>query len=209
MAADFDLMLASAVVFALAVLTFIRWRFGGADALAFVVLAGLFTACLDFVSSFVAHNYEYPGQSRLWVFTFITFGWIGMCGSCLFVAEGIVCRRGEDLLTQRHAWWQVAVLTGVIAVVLDLFIDPVAVHAGYWAWFVKGTLWYEIPLLNYVGWFVLMTLAPLGWTLVARRRDWGWLRKGTVSVLALAPLSALAIGASLLLNGLVAAAGLR
>ena len=41
-----------------------------------------------------------------------------------------------------------------IAVVLDLFIDPVAVAAGYWIWLVKATVYYGIPLLNYVGWFV-------------------------------------------------------
>jgi putative membrane protein len=204
---NFDFMMFSAVTFALATLSFIWWRFGGADALAFAIVSGLFTACMDFISSFVVHNYEYPGQSQLWVFTFILFGWIGMCGSCLFLAEGILCRRGRDMLTQHHSWWQVALLTGLIAVVLDLFIDPIAVRAGYWVWFIKGTFYYEIPLLNYVGWFVLMTLAPLGWILIARRRTWGWWRKGAISLLALVPLSALAIGSSLLLNGAVDALG--
>jgi hypothetical protein len=36
---------------------------------------------------------------------------------------------------------------------------------------VKGTVYYDIPLLNYVGWFVLMFLAPLGWILIARQRE--------------------------------------
>lgn len=206
---NFDFMMVSAVTFALAILSFIWWRFGGADVLSFVILSGLFTACMDFMSSFVVQNYEYPGQSRLWVFTFILFGWIGMCGSCMFVAEGIVCRQARDMLTERHSWWQVALLTGLIAVVLDLFIDPVAVRAGYWVWFVQGTVYYEIPLLNYVGWFVLMTLAPLSWILINRRRSWGWIRKGTISLLALVPLSAGAIGISLLLNGAVGTLGLK
>lgn len=206
---NFDLMMGSAVIFALAVLSFIWWRFGGPDALAFVIVSGLFTALMDFISAFVALNYEYPGQSRLWVFTFILFGWIGMSGSCLFVAEGILSRRGQDMLTQRNLWWQVPTLTGVIAVVLDLFIDPIAVRAGYWVWFVKGTVYYEIPLLNYVGWFVLMALAPLGWILIARRRTWGYRMKGMISVVALLPLSVAAIGMSLLLNGAVDALGLQ
>lgn len=206
---NFDFMMVSAVTFALAILSFIWWRFGGADVLSFVILSGLFTACMDFMSSFVVQNYEYPGQSRLWVFTFILFGWIGMCGSCMFVAEGILCRQARDMLTERHSWWQVALLTGLIAVVLDLFIDPVAVRAGYWVWFVQGTVYYEIPLLNYVGWFVLMTLAPLSWILINRRRSWGWIRKGTISLLALVPLSAGAIGISLLLNGAVGTLGLK
>jgi hypothetical protein len=45
---------------------------------------------MDFLSAFVMRNYEYPGQSPLWVFTYIFFGWIGMCGICLFLAEGIL-----------------------------------------------------------------------------------------------------------------------
>lgn len=202
-------MLSSAVLFAVLMLAYIGWRFGGPDALSFAILAGLFTACMDFISAFVAQSYEYPGQSRLWVFTFILFGWIGMCGTCLFVAEGILAGPKRDMLKERHFWWQVPVLTGVIAVVLDLFIDPIAVHAGYWVWFVEGTVYYGIPLLNYVGWFVLMALAPLGWILIARRRKWGYRRKGIISLLALLPLSAGAIGLSLLLNGLIGAFGLQ
>jgi len=198
---DFNLMMGNAVVFAIAVLGYVRWRFGGPDALVFAVVVGGFTACLDFISAFVAHNYEYPGQSRAWVFTFILFGWIGMCGSCLFIAEGILSRPGEDMLSLQRLCWQVPVLTGLVAVVLDLFIDPVAVRAGYWVWFVKGTVYYEFPLLNYVGWFVLMSLAPLGWILIARRRRWGYWRKGLAALTALLPLGVAAIGLSMLLNG--------
>jgi uncharacterized membrane protein len=40
-------------------------------------------------------------------------------------------------------------------VCLDLFIDPVAVATGYWVWFVPGEIYFGIPLLNFVGWFVL------------------------------------------------------
>jgi hypothetical protein len=206
---DFTLMLVSAIAFGFAVLAFVWWRFGGPDALAFAVMTGLFTALMDLISAFVARNYEYPGQSRAWVSIFIFFGWIGMCGTCLFVAEGILSRPQQDMLTQRGHWWQVPLLTGVIAVVLDLFIDPVAVRAGYWIWLIKGTVYYEIPLLNYVGWFVLMVLAPLGWILIARRREWGYWKKGLISVVALAPLSVAAIGGSLLLNGAVATLGLQ
>ena len=97
---DFNLLLAGGIVFALPVLTFIWWRFGGPDTLAFVIVSGAFTATMDFISAFVAQNYAYPGQSRLWVFTYIFFGWIGICGSCVFIAEGIFARRGADMLTQ-------------------------------------------------------------------------------------------------------------
>src|SRR6476660_4950038 len=65
MTPDFTLMLLVGAIFGIAMLVFIGWRFGGPDVLAFAIVAGLFPACLDFLSSFAARNYEYPGQSRL------------------------------------------------------------------------------------------------------------------------------------------------
>ncbi|MHC4459549.1 MAG: carotenoid biosynthesis protein, partial [Planctomycetota bacterium] len=147
--------------------------------------------------------------SHLWVFTFIFFGWIGMCGSCLFLAEGIAAQPGQDMLTQRKLWWQIPLLSGVIAVVLDLFIDPVAVQAGYWIWFVKGTIYYGIPLLNYVGWFLLISLACLSFILIARYRQWGYWQKVGAAVGALLPLIIAAVAFSLILNGVIAAFGIR
>lgn len=209
MTPNFTIILIGGIVFALPVLAYIWWRFGGPDTLAFIIISGGFTAVMDFISSFVVQNYEYPGQSQLWVFTFIFFGWIGMCGSCLFLAEGLLARPGRDMLTQRRLWWQVPLITGVIAVVLDLFIDPVAVAAGYWVWFVQGTVYYGIPLLNYVGWFVLMFLAPLAWILIARHRQWSYWQKGGVALGALVPLVIASVVLSLTLNGAVAALGLQ
>jgi len=204
MSSIFTGMLVVAVLFALTVLGFIRWRFGGPDTLAFIIVVGLFAAVMDFISAFVVQNYEYPGQTRLWVFTFILFGWIGMCGSCLFLAEGILARPGQDMLTQPRLWWQVSLLTGLTAVVLDLFIDPVAVAAGYWVWFVEGTVYYGIPLLNFVGWFVLMFLAPLAWVLIARHRRWGYWQKGVVALGTLIPLCIASVVLSVALNGTIA-----
>ncbi len=209
MTPNFTIILIGGVLFALPVLAYIRWRFGGPDTVAFIIVAGGFTAVMDFISSFVVQNYEYPGQSQLWVFTFIFFGWIAMCGSCLFLAEGLLARPGRDMLTQRRLWWQVPLITGVIAVVLDLFIDPVAVAAGYWVWFVQGTVYYGIPLLNYVGWFVLMFLAPLAWILIARHRQWSYWQKGGVALGALVPLVIASVVLSLTLNGAIAALGLQ
>lgn len=206
---NFTMMLITSILFALLVLCFIWWRFGGPDTMAFIIVSGGFTAIMDFISSFVAMNYEYPGQSKLWVFSFIFFGWIGMCGVCMFLAEGILARPGHDILTQHQVWWQVPLITGIIAVVLDLFVDPVAVAAGYWVWFVKGTVYYEIPLLNYVGWFVLMSLASMAWILIVRRRHWSYLHKGVVALGALIPLITVSIALSLILNGAIAALGLR
>lgn len=175
----FTLLLVCVIAFALIVLWYISWRFGIANAIAFLILSGGFTAVMDMISAYIEVNYEYPGKSPLWVFSFIFFGWTSICGSCLFVAEGIVKKSSGNLITQRSLWWKVPLLTAIFAVALDLFIDPIAVETGYWVWFVKGNIYYEIPMLNYIGWFVLMLFAPLAWILVIRRVYWkGWQRIG-------------------------------
>ena len=206
---DFSLLMASGVTFGVFVFAYFVWRFGVADAISFVILSGGFSAILDFLSSFAAENYVYPGQSRLWVFTYIFFGWIATCGMALLIAEGIACRRGEDMLTRRTYIWRVPLLTAVVAVTFDLFIDPVAVAAGYWVWLKEANLYYGIPLLNFVGWFVLMGLAPLGWILIARQRKWGRGKKALFSLIAIVPLGFAAAGLSAVLNAMFDSMGLK
>jgi uncharacterized membrane protein len=209
MGPDFMRLLVGSILFSLPILVFIWWRFGLADTLGFIVVVGLFSAIMDFISSFVARNYEYPGQSPLWVFSYIFFGWMGMCGSCLFIAEGISARRGDDMLSQSGLWWRVPLVTAVVAVIFDLFIDPVAVRAGYWVWLKPASVYYGIPLLNYIGWFVLMFLAPLAWILIARKRQWNLQRKVIIAFIALLPLFVASVLLSITLNGVIAVFGLQ
>jgi putative membrane protein len=206
---NFDLLMSAGVTSAVVVLAYFVWRFGVADAISFAILSGGFSAILDFLSSFVAENYVYPGQSRLWVFTYIFFGWIAMCGMSLLLAEGILCRRGEDMLTQRGTIWQVPLLAAVVAVAFDLFIDPVAVAAGYWVWLKEANVYYGIPLLNFVGWFVLMELAPFGWIFMARQHTWGGVKKVLASITAIVPLGMSAVALSVIINGALDALGLK
>jgi hypothetical protein len=83
------------------------WRFGGANMMVFVVIAGLFPAVMDFLSSFVARNYEYPGQSRLWVFSYIGLSLV--LNGAFFRSRAAVARKikdeaGEDPL-RRTDWY--------------------------------------------------------------------------------------------------------
>lgn len=45
-------------------------------------------------------------------------------------------------------------------VVFDLLLDPAAIALGYWQWFIDG-MYYGIPALNYLGWFLSSYLASL------------------------------------------------
>ena len=164
---------------------------------------------MDFLSSFAASNYVYPGQTRAWVFAYIFFGWIGVCGTCLLIAEGILAPPGADVLTAAALRWQVPLLAAVIAVSLDLFIDPVAVALGYWVWRVPGDVYFGIPLLNFIGWFVLMLLAPLAWIEVCRHPSRRPARLLGAAALAVPVACVASVLLSLALNGLVGMTGLR
>ncbi|MCL7942274.1 carotenoid biosynthesis protein [Halomonas sp. ATCH28] len=209
MTPDFYRFLITGIALSLLVLAFFLWRFGLARTLVFIVVAGIFPATMDFISSFMVSNYEYPGQSQLWVFTYIFFGWMAVCGTCLLVAEGILARNTEDVLTAPHLRWQVPLVSAIIAVLLDLFIDPIAVAAGYWVWFAPANLYYEIPLLNFVGWFVLMFLSPLAWIEISRRLAWSAGRMVMASLAFLPILFVASILMSLALNGVIYAIGLE
>jgi putative membrane protein len=206
---DFDVLLLSNVGLAVPVLAFLGWRFGAWRAAAFVVIAGLFPATMDFLSSFADRNYEYPGQSRVWVFTYIFFGWISVCGTCLLIAEGVLARPGETVLDAPRLRWQAPLLAGATAILLDLFIDPVAVAAGYWVWLLPANVYYGIPLLNFVGWFVLMLLAPLAWIEVVRRPTWGPAKMMAAAALAVPLLGAASVALAGALNRMIALAGLQ
>ena len=72
-----------------------------------------------------------------------------------------------------------------------------------------ANLYYEIPLLNFVGWFVLMVLSPLAWLLMARQRHWCLWRKAVMALVSLLPLALTAGGLSMLLNRLIAVFGVQ
>lgn len=55
----------------------------------------------------------------------------------------------------RANWVLKAVVSALLMLVLDLFIEPVAIVSDYWTW--EG----EIPLSNFVGWFIITLLLHL------------------------------------------------
>ena len=73
MTPNFAIILIGGILFALPVLAFIWWRFGGPDTVAFIIVSGGFTGVMDFISSFVVQNYEYPGQSSASGFSLLSF----------------------------------------------------------------------------------------------------------------------------------------
>ncbi|WP_245751535.1 carotenoid biosynthesis protein [Amphibacillus marinus] len=76
----------------------------------------------------------------------IALAWVGV----LLNSLGISTQKGKFVR---------ALETGIWIVVLDLILDPVAVSLNFWTWHEPGNFaYFDIPLSNFVTWFVLGAL---------------------------------------------------
>ncbi len=66
----------------------------------------------------------------------------------------------------------VSLTAGFTAVFLDLLEDPLAHYNNWWVWqeALVGVKFYDVPLLNFVGWFVLIFFMSFATLLIERSR---------------------------------------
>ncbi len=66
----------------------------------------------------------------------------------------------------------VSLITGASGVCLDLLEDPIAHHNHWWIW--KGSLtglkYYDVPVLNFIGWFLLLFFITFATISIERSR---------------------------------------
>jgi len=68
-------------------------------------------------------------------------------------------------------------LVGLLAMGVDIGLEPVAAwHRQYWVW-QGGGIWYGVPAVNFAGWFGSALLIALGLEAAALGRHRGWLRE--------------------------------
>jgi bisanhydrobacterioruberin hydratase len=123
----------------------------GIPVLAWVVLTYLITFTLEAVGVhtgiiFGAYRYgEVLAPSLLDVPLIIGYNWV-------FVILGAAC------IARHYSTRPVlfALVTALIAVVFDAFLEPVAVRLGYWTWETG-----YVPLQNYVAWFAISFAAAI------------------------------------------------
>jgi uncharacterized membrane protein len=132
-------------------------------------------------------------RGGLWFFEvpfYTCIGWYVVAFSCVFLAEKI--------LPNRH-FLTIAALGAFLAMDLDLWTDPVQVNlnlasalpadVGMWVWNMEHTLkFFGIPLMNFLGWFLVIFLFAILWKVVPRRQEqWGY-RKATLIFYGCVPL---------------------
>ena len=117
-----------------------------------LLTAGLFgVECLGQRTGFPFGHYTYTevlGLTVAGVPVAISFAWYSSI---------VNARRLAGRLSQAHGWsriWPTALIAGIIALALDLVLEPMAafVH-GYWIWR-DGS----VPLQNYAAWFALTVI---------------------------------------------------
>jgi hypothetical protein len=95
-------------------------------------------------------------------------GWFFVAYSCVYVA-GLI-------LPRAHILWR-ATLGGLLAVNLDLWLDPVQTHEAFksWIWFEGDRIHiFSIPFSNFAGWFLLIFLFAIVFEYVpAMIKRWG------------------------------------
>ncbi len=111
-----------------------------------------FGVLMNFFSYSVrTHPTVYP-YYLLWIGPvpfWISIGWFDATFPA-FQFSKVLVKRGKTLSR--------AVVGGLIAVNLDLLIDPVAVASGLWLWTHKSFYFLGVPITNYIGWFMLVSL---------------------------------------------------
>jgi uncharacterized membrane protein len=66
----------------------------------------------------------------------------------------------------------IAIVAGLFGVCLDLLEDPLAHYNNWWIWTtsLEGVKFFEVPLLNFIGWFVLIFFMSIATLLIERSR---------------------------------------
>ena len=66
----------------------------------------------------------------------------------------------------------ISAVAGVFGVCLDLLEDPIAHHNNWWIWqgTVQGIKFFEVPISNFLGWFMLIFFMSIATLLIERSR---------------------------------------
>jgi hypothetical protein len=125
-----------------------RRALGGARAAGELLALVAYGFALEAVAMAVFASHVYDASWRiapLGVPLAVAAVWAAVITSAMAVAG----RREEDA-----PGWR-AVTAALVAITLDLMIEPVAVRAGLWRWTPPGP-WLDVPIGNFVGWAVIV-----------------------------------------------------
>ncbi len=107
---------------------------------------------------------------------------LSVCVGWFFIAYSTVYIASK--LFGSHGVYSRAAIGGLLAMNLDLMIDPIAVRNAWWIWPQADaeTFWIlGIPFTNFIGWFLLIFLFAIMWDKIPPKEE-KWGRKKTTAV---------------------------
>ncbi len=154
-------------------------RFGALAALSILVLSWM-VEHIGSITGFPFGSYTYTDvlQPKLFgvVPLAIPFAWLLVVPAAVGVTERVIERRGISEPTAMRMTLTKVLTAASFAVLLDVTIEPFAVHINnYWVWSYAGG-YYGIPASNFVAWWVTSLL--LAWVMLwfcdraSRQRVW-------------------------------------
>jgi len=158
--------------------------FGWLKTILFFTGSFLFTGIEENVWILIGHfsgqetYYFNATQYYLWFFTVpisVCYGWFFIAYSMVYISTKLFKNKG--IYTR-------ALVGGLLAMNLDLMIDPIAVRNLWWAWpqLQINTFWIlGIPFTNFLGWFLLIFLFAILWDKVPTKEE-KWGRKKTTGI---------------------------
>ncbi|MHA1230098.1 MAG: carotenoid biosynthesis protein [Candidatus Helarchaeota archaeon] len=126
-----------------------------------------------FVPTFRTYQFNYYKAGFMWFLCIpvaTCLGWYFIAYGCYYIAEKIFVK------WQNSNWGLIktAAVAGLLAMNIDLMVDPFAVRNEQWYWLAaqNETIWIlGIPYTNFVGWFLLIFIFAIFWQKVTDSRD--------------------------------------
>lgn len=128
----------------------------GVRFVAIILAAALFGYGLEVVAIATSNDYHYgpfPGMLPGGVPAMIVVSWGGL-------VYGVM--RTSDALGLK--WYLRPIYDGMLALLIDLSLDPVSIALGFWVWTMPHKHWFGVPFANYIGWYSMV----FGFSLAAR-----------------------------------------
>ena len=128
---------------------------GKQDLIIFASIVMTIAVVVEFIGVFI-DAYRYIWGNYLLNSLFVAFGWITNIYPNMHIAFTIT--KGKKYVEKNNLSLKdrvvLSALTGVFAVMYDLFLDPLAVQLGIWQWNIT-THWFGVPIGNFIGWWLI------------------------------------------------------
>ncbi|WP_079480477.1 carotenoid biosynthesis protein [Halobacillus salinus] len=157
-------LIAAGIVSGLYFISLYGRRFGILYSL-WIIVASIWIEHLGVEYDFLFGAYQYTDNFGLKLFNTpitIGFAWLLIMG-CSHELARVITRLSNTIVSKI----MFIIIGGLLAVTMDLILDPVSFKVKeYWLWEEPG-LYYDIPFSNFVGWMVVASALHLSFVLVS------------------------------------------